>query len=133
MRSKWAGLEGLTYSIEDLGRPAVFLLPSHKLRQQAGEATIEDDLHAFLLEKFGAFTTTTVPYFGIWRSSGSRVFQDECRLYEVSFPGKKRIPVLLKKLVEIADAIGEECIYLKAGQYTCLVYPKRKQSGKGGR
>ena len=87
-------------------------------------ATAEENLHQFLSKEFGAFTTTTVPYFGFWRSAGLRITYDECRLYEVSFVGKERMPLLLTKLAEIARIIGEECIYFKAGQYTCLVRPK---------
>ena len=123
MKNKWEGLSGEGYRIEDLGRPAVFLLPSHKLRMLLGRSTIEEDLHNFLSENFSAFTTTTVPYFGFWRNSGEKLVYDECRLYEVSFVGKKRLPGLMRKLAEIASAIEEECVYFKAGQYACLIYP----------
>ncbi|MDP3962947.1 MAG: hypothetical protein Q8Q39_00425 [bacterium] len=125
MENKWSGLDGEEYTIEDLGRPAIFLLPSHKLRSEISGKSIEEDLHQFLSENFGAFTTTAVPYFGFWRGSGTRVVYDESRLYEVSFAGKDRIPLLLDKLARVARVIGEECIYFKAGQYACLVYPKQ--------
>ena len=126
--NKWKEFEGEEYGIENLGRPASFLVPSHKLKTKSGEGakTIEEDLHDFLFREFGAFTTTNVPYFGLWRDAGSRTVYDECRLYEVSFAGKERIPKLLKKLAEVAAAISEDCIYFKAGQYACLVHPKRK-------
>jgi len=124
MENKWLGLEGDTYRIENLGRPGIFLLPSHKLRQEMEGTTVEDHLHNFLIENFGAFTTTMVPYFGFWHSTGNkRIDYDECRQYEVSFDGKKLIPVLLAKLAEIARVIDEECIYVKAGQYSALIYP----------
>lgn len=122
--NKWRGLEGKSYKIEDLGRPAVFLLPLQKLKKMADGATTEENLHRFLTETFGAFTTTTIPYFGFWRGNGAELTYDECILYEVSFAGKEKVPLLLAKLAEIADAIGEKCIYFKAGQYACLVYPK---------
>ena len=122
--NKWAGLDDESYKIEDLGRPAVFLLPLEKLKTTIGDKTAEEELHAFLTKNFGAFTTTTVPYFGFWRAAGTQIIYDECRLYEVSFAGKEKIPLLLKKLAEVARAIGEECVYFKAGQYACLVYPK---------
>ena len=124
MKSKWAEFRSKRYELIDLGRPAVFLVPSHKLRLEQGGRTVEDDLHAFLLEKFGAFTTTTVPYFGFWRQNGQRFVHDECRLYEISFVGKKRIKILLEKLASVAEFIGEDCLYFKAGQYGCLVKPK---------
>ncbi len=131
--NKWLGLGGETYEIEDLGRSAIFLLPLNKLGIMVGGETIEKNLHRFLDEKFGAFTAMTSskaamtimgPCFGFWRNSLAELVYDECRLYEVSFAGKERIPLLLEKLTEVMRAIGEKCIYFKAGQYACLVYPK---------
>ncbi len=135
MRSKWAKLvDERSYRLVDLGRPANFLLPSHKLRTKAKGSTIENDLHEFLVRHFGAFNTSTLPTAGFWRSDGKQVVYDECRQYEVSFLGKEKIPLLLKKLAKIAEAISEDCIYFKAGQYTCLVFPpsknERSKSGK---
>ncbi len=126
MDDKWADwLHGNSYDVVDLGRPANFLVPSHKWKISLGDLTVEESLHAFLFEQFGAFTTTMFPTAGLWRSGGSEVVYDECRQYEVSFCGKERIPKLLEKLGEIAAQISEDCIYFKAGQYTCLVYPKK--------
>lgn len=120
---KWAALQGEGYRLENLGRPAVFLLPSHKLRTDDGSGrTIGDALHRFLVENFGAYTCTTVPYFGFWHGQSGAAY-DECRLYEVSFDGKEHIRTLAAKLAEVARIISEECIYFKAGQYACLVYP----------
>jgi hypothetical protein len=48
---------------------------------------------------------------------------DESRIFEVSFKGKENIPLLIKKLAQVARLTGEECIYLKAGQYACTVAP----------
>lgn len=123
MENKWEGLEGENYRLEDLGRPAIFLLPIKKLQKRVGNVTIEQVLHRFLIEQFGAYTSSTIPSFGVWKNTERAVISDECRQYEVSFVGKERIPVLAKKLAEIAKLIKEECIYLKAGQYSCLVYP----------
>ena len=126
MSNAWQSLQGDGYLLEDLGRPAVFLLPSYKLKKlTASGKSAEEDLHTFIKEHFGSFTTTLVPYFGFWKTDDLRLEYDECRLYEISFLGKNRIPALLKKLAEIATLIGEECIYFKAGQYACLVYPKK--------
>jgi hypothetical protein len=125
MRSKWQSLAGPEYRLVDLGRPAVFLLPTKKLTK-----AIEKDLHRFILAHFGAYTTSTIPSFGFWKDADRATISDECRIYEVSFLGKDRIPVLLRKLAEIAAQIHEECIYLKAGQYTALVYPKRTKQRK---
>lgn len=126
MKSKWAIFENddSDYKIQDLGRPAVFLLPSHKLRIKISGKTVENELNDFLMENFGAFTTTKLPYFGLWRNDDKEVIYDECVQYEVSFAGKEHIPLLLSKLASIAATINEECIYFKAGQYACLVKPK---------
>lgn len=122
-KNKWTSLEGDGYRLENLGRPAVFLLPSHKLQMNDGAgATIKDALRTFLINEFGAFTCTQLPYFGFWRGASNASY-DECLMYEVSFVGKQRIPILAAKLAEIAKIIGEDCIYFKAGQYSCLVYP----------
>lgn len=128
MRSKWKSLAGENYTIEDLGRPAIFLLPTKKLKQKVGDITIEEDLHKFLVEHFGAYTSSTIPSFGFWKNAEEATISDECREYEVSFLGKERIPVLFKKLAEIAKIIEEKCIYVKAGQYSGLVYPSQKSS-----
>ncbi len=122
---KWSSLVSDDYVVEDLGRPAIFLLPVNKLKLSTGVMTIEEDLHRFLIENFGAYTTSTIPNFGFWRDAGKAVISDECREYEVSISGRERVPTLLRKLAEIADKIKEECIYVKAGQYAALVYPKK--------
>ena len=127
MENKWEGLQGPGYRIINLGRPAVFLIPSHKLRQEVNGGLIETRFHRFLIEQFGSYTMTILPYFGYWRGE-DRVHLDECRQYEVSFEGKEKIPVLAAELAKIALLIGEECIYFKAGQYTSLIYPEQSRS-----
>jgi hypothetical protein len=124
--SKWDELkDDARYVIVDLGRAATFLLPSHKLQMPMNGRTVEEDLREFLTAEFGAFTTTTFPTAGFWRANNTSITYDECRQYEVSFLGKDRIPDLLAKVAEVAVAINEICIYFKAGQYTCLVYPPK--------
>lgn len=123
--NKWAGLDGPGYEVDDLGRPGVFLLPSVKLKRFSMDGrTVEEALRDFLIANFGAYTETNVPYFGFWRDGGQNLVYDECRQYEVAFFGKERIPLLLAKLADICRIIGEDCIYVKAGQYAALVRPK---------
>ncbi len=128
MKNKWKSFDGENYRIEDLGRPAIFLLPKKKLKRKVGDITVEEDLHKFLVKHFGAYTSSTIPSFGFWRNAKKATIFDECREYEVSFMGKERIPVLLKKLAQIAVIIKEKCIYIKAGQYSGLIYPIQKFS-----
>jgi len=115
------------YTLKNLGRPAVFLLPLGKLNKKDKGLSIEEGLHQFLLKNFGAYTTSVIPNFGFWRDNKKKIVYDKCREYEVSFVGKKKIPMLLRKLSEVAKLIKEECIYFKAGQYTCLVFPEIKK------
>lgn len=123
MENKWIGFEGESYHLENLGRPAIFLLPVKKLRKKLKGVSVELLIHRFLIAKFGSYTSSTIPSFGVWKNAKKAIISDECRQYEVSFVGKERIPILVQKLAEIAGRIGEDCIYFKAGQYSCLVYP----------
>ena len=125
MKSKWAPFRRKEYIIEDLGRPAIFLIPINKLQKKIEGVTVRESLHQFLVKNFSAYTTSTVPGFGFWKNDKKLTIVDECCEYEVSFLGKNKIPVLLRKLAEITNATGEECIYVKAGQYSALVYPKK--------
>lgn len=122
--NKWSEFERPEYRLQDLGRPAVFIIPTRALAQPMNEETLADNLNQFLVDNFGAYTAMTIPAFGIWRGPGGSLASDESRVYEVSFKGKENIPLLIKKLAQIAELTGEECIYLKAGQYSCLVSPR---------
>lgn len=124
MRNKWQGLAGPGSRIVDLGRPAVFLIPVKKLEKKINGVTVRQALHRFLIQHFGAYTASTLPSFGFWKSLSRATVNDACTHYEVSFLGKERLPALTAELARIAALIGEECIYLKAGQYTGLVYPR---------
>jgi len=123
MENKWEGFKVRGCRIENLGRPAVFLIPSHKMRVKMGDQAVEEALHEFLAQKYGAFTTTLLPLFGFWQNGKKEIDYDECRQYEVSFPGKEHIPPLIEFLAKICQAIGEDCLYFKAGQYACTIWP----------
>lgn len=128
-KNKWRSFErkNSPYVLEDLGRPAVFLIPVRKLRiRPDGNDTVERMIANFILENLGAFTISTVPSFGFWKNRESALILDECHQYEVSFPGKNGVSRLMEKLAEVARKADEECIYFKAGQYACLIYPKQK-------
>ena len=112
-----------SYVLTDLGRPAIFFIPSYKLLQRCDGITAKELLHRFLFAEYGAYTTTLVPQFGLCKNGSDEPVYDECVQYRVSFAGPERIPKLLAKLAEIARLIGEECIYVEAGQYACLVSP----------
>ena len=121
--NKWREFDGPHYRLRDLGRPAIFLIPLKKLRQKHDGVLIEDRLHRFLIANFGAFTTSSIPSFGVWKEPDQKAVVDESRQYKVSFAGKKHIPLLIEELAQIAALTEEDCIYLETGQYACLVYP----------
>jgi len=125
--NKWEQFQGKSFEIVNLGRPAMFLIPAKKLKGKIGART-RQELHLFLMSKFGAYSASLVPNFGFWYDSSKRTISDKCIEYEVSFAGKDKIPLLLEKLSELALTLKEECIYVKAGQYSCLVYPKKQKS-----
>lgn len=122
--NKWAQFRDKSFEIVNLGRPAIFFVPVKKLKGKNGKQA-RRKLHLFLISKFGAYSASVVPNFGFWRNITKAVISDKCAVYEVSFDGKDKIPTLVKKLAKLALEIKEECIYLKAGQYSCLVYPKK--------
>ena len=118
--SKWRFFEKMgNYRVQDLGRPAIFLIPVGKLQQKIGRLTIEEYLETFLKKHFRAFTRSQAYIRGYWEGH-----VDDLVEFEVSFLGKENIPLLLHELAFIARKMGEACIYIKAGQYTGLVFPK---------
>lgn len=122
--NKWEGLAGNGARLMDLGRPAIFLIPANKLDHiWKGTQTIRGLLHHMLSKRWNAYSTSLVPSFGVYTSGSGLQMKDQCVVYEVSFVGKEGIPELTRLLAKIARRIDEECIYLKAGQYACLVYP----------
>jgi len=127
-KSRWREFNDRSkYRLVDLGRPAVFYIPENKLNIIIGGETVEEYLQNFLSREFGAFTSSVVANFGLWINKQRVVYRDRHRVYEVSFEGKNRIPALLERIAEVARIVDEECIYFKAGQYSCLVYPAGAQ------
>src|SRR3989338_5225504 len=125
----WAQFENKSFEIADLGRPAIFYVPVKKLKGEKG-IHIRLDLHLFLMSQFGAYSASTIKSFvthGFWKGSSRAVISDESIIYEVSFVGKDKIPILLKRLAKLALETEEECIYIKAGQYSGLIYHKKVQ------
>jgi hypothetical protein len=109
---------------EPLGRMAVFLIPSKKLKRVAQNlgGSIGKRIEKFLLEEYGGFTVSYTNSTGWWKAQdGTRHF-DKHREYKVSFPGKERIAKLDEFLAQIATEIGEECIYVETGEDSWLVY-----------
>lgn len=124
-KSKWEGLEHPSYRIIDIGRTFVFYIPIAKLDLPSTEEgkTVRDVVHAFLKEKFGGGNVDPVPREGFWVNANKQIFFDQCIRHSVSFLGKERMVELLTFLRNLAAHIGEECLFISAGQYDALLYP----------
>ncbi|MEK7627873.1 MAG: hypothetical protein AAB421_00435 [Patescibacteria group bacterium] len=121
----------MKYERVSLGRPAVFLLPSLKLKSWWDETkrqTAEDAIQHFLIAQFGGFTVTAGNIFGYWTGADQEMFYGEHRLYSVAFNGKEKIPVLEKFLAQVAFILGEQCIYLETGEDAWLIYPTKPKT-----
>jgi len=121
----WQGLAGPGSRIVDLGRPAVFYIPIVKLDVLVApsKVTVREWLHEHLIREYGAYTSCHAPQVGFYCSGDGIHVGDESAQYEVSFVGKERIPDLTAMIAQLARVTEEECIYLRTGQYSCLVYP----------
>jgi len=115
----------MKYTKQALGRPAVFLLPSLKLKRLCDpETNIEDMVGNFLLKHFGGYTVTAGNIFGYWKNARGEVDYGEHRVYTVAFPGTEKISMLERFLAKLASDIGEESVYLETGEDAWLIYPE---------
>ncbi|MBI2669886.1 MAG: hypothetical protein HYX20_01975 [Candidatus Yanofskybacteria bacterium] len=103
------------YQEEYLGKPAIFSIPSLKLED------VEYEINNFLIENYGHAWSQTPNINGVWmgRPDG------EYTKIEISFVGKEKIPALKRFLAQIAEKIGEECIYLLTGADSWYIYPPK--------
>jgi len=108
---------------QPLGRMAVFLIPSFKLKKRNDDGkTVEDMIHQFLIKNFSGYTVEAGNIFGYWRNEDNEEEYGEHRRFTVAFKGKEKIPILEEFLVKIAKLIDENCIYLETGEDAWLVY-----------
>lgn len=114
----------MSYRRESLGRMAVFLLPSLKLKQRGpDDLAVEDRVHRFLIGNFAGYTVETGNILGFWTDGQGREHYGEHRLFRVAFAGKERVAVLEAFLARVASEIGERSIYLETGEDAWLIYP----------
>jgi hypothetical protein len=108
-----------------LGSQAVFLLPSLKLKEPASDGVSnETRLHAFLMDHFGGYTAQAGNIFGYWRSEGVADSYGEHREFSVAFTDDTKAGLLKSFLATLARDLHEECIYLRVGDETSLIYPQ---------
>lgn len=113
--------------IESLGRRALFLIPSVKvygIKHSKSGRSIAKVLHEFLLRTFNGYTVASGNIYGYFQST--ELAYDELREFRVAFledDRKTKVPLLQQFLADLCADIGEECIYLEAGEDAMLVYP----------
>ena len=113
--------------IEDLGKRAMFLVPSVKVYNRKYSSTkqfVASTIHRFLTDTFGGYTCASGNIFGYF--AGTVAEYDELREFRVAFKEderKTKVPQLQEFLAKICADIGEECIYLECGEDAMLVYP----------
>jgi hypothetical protein len=94
-----------------LGPVFSFLLPSLKLkRRDASGVTVEERLHAALLEKFGGYTAAAGNIFGFWREDGCDVY-GEHREYRVALRRDEARAQMDEYLAQLATEMDEKEIY----------------------
>jgi hypothetical protein len=114
--------------IEDLGRRAVFYVPSVKVYNRKYSKTnrsVARSIHRFLTEVFDGYTCASGNIYGYFGSESAAEY-DELREFRVAFKEdekKTKVPKLQEFLAELCENIGEECIYLECGEDAMLVYP----------
>jgi hypothetical protein len=108
-----------------LGRMAVFLLPSLKLKARGQDGlAVEDRVHNFLIANFAGYTVETGNILGFWKDDGGQEQYGEHRLFRVAFTSEDRVPELEEFLARVAAEIGEQSIYLETGEDAWLIYPQ---------
>jgi hypothetical protein len=111
--------------LDALGRMAVFLLPSLKLKQKKLGRSFEEIVHHFLMKHFHGYTASAGNIFGFWRNERTgREFYGEHKEFKVSFRGRDRVAMLQKFLSDLAGDLGEDSIYLEYGEDAWLVYAR---------
>jgi hypothetical protein len=119
------GEKAVPYRREALGRLAVFLLPSLKLKQRGPDgAAVEDRVHHFLMRNFAGYTVETGNILGFWNDAHGREHYGEHRLFRVAFAAKEKVKVLEQFLARVAAEIDETSIYLETGEDAWLIYPE---------
>jgi hypothetical protein len=62
--------------------------------------------------------------FGYWRSQAGKDSYGEHREFSVAFANGSKVGLLKDFLARLARELHEECIYLRIGDETSLIYPQ---------
>lgn len=106
-----------------MGRVVRFLLPSLKLKQ-AGESgrTVEEDVHAFLVERMGGYTASSGNLFGYWKDDSGKDSYGEHREFTVGVTADGKLDELKHFLSRLSARLNEECLYVEVGGEALLIF-----------
>ena len=77
------------------------------------------------MENFGGYTAQAGNIFGYWRSEAGVDSYGEHREFSVAFANDSKVQLLKDFLATLARDLGEECVYLRMGDETSLIYPQQ--------
>lgn len=114
---------------QKMGRVIRFLLPSLKLKK-AGQRgrTIEEDVHAFLIETFSGYTATSGNLFGYWKNEAGQDSYGEHREFTIATDEDTRLADLKQFLSSLSARLEEECLYVEVGGEASLIYARVSSS-----
>ena len=108
---------------ESLGQVAVALLPIEKLKLKSPRGLpFEREIHDFLVTSFNGYTVSSGNISGHWKDNTGHDHYGEHRQYKVALGAQESVQSFEVFLAEIADEMGEECIYMEVGREIFLVY-----------
>lgn len=106
-----------------LGKNVRFLLPSLKLKEPcSGGGTIEQSVHAYLVEHFGGYTAGSATVAGYWREEDGSQSYGEHREFTVALPNDHGLPDLKRFLALTARRLCESCLYVEVAGSAVLLY-----------
>lgn len=122
----------MDYYEQPLGKNVRFLLPSLKLKEPCpGGGTIEQSVHAFLVEHFGGYTASSAPVAGYWREEDGSQTYGEHREFTVALPNDHGLPELKRFLAQTARRLCESCLYVEVAGYAVLLYSESEDEVEG--
>ena len=112
----------MSYVEQKLGQPAIFLLPSLKLKKRSTEGIlVEEEVHRFLMEHFGGYTAAAGNIFGYWVEPGGGDSYGEHRQFMVALDREDKIEALKEFLAKIARELEEQSILLQLGDVVLTI------------
>jgi hypothetical protein len=108
---------------QPLGKNVRFLLPSLKLKEPcSGGGTIEQSVHAYLVEHFGGYTVTSGTVSGYWREEDGSQSYGEHREFTVALHDDRGLPDLKRFLALTGRRLCESCLYVEVAGSAVLLY-----------